>query len=935
MSKNVLCPVFVVLLLAAGSAVQAGLAEWETAISGANPLHWYKFDETGADCIDSGSGGLNGVYDGVVMGQEGLLGPGTAVGFERAGANRADFANASDLPGPWTVEYIVKTTKIPAANDSQALHDSDATSIRLAGWTALGEVGFTLYGVADYRFAPIAGYTLEDLVIQPDEWVHLTWRNDGAGTQFFLNGKLVGTSTDSVDLPRLRIGGRGAGPADHLMGVLDEAVVFDRAISDEDIVAHSAASALLDPTVLGAGNPNPADGAIHPDTWVSLSWSPGGTAISHDVYFSDSLDDVTNRTADAFRGNQPAATFIAGFVGFPYPDGLVPGNTYYWRVDEVDAETTHEGPVWSFLVPPKSAYNPSPADGGRFVALEPTLSWTGGFDTKLHTVYFGDSFEDVNGASGGLPQSISNFTPGALEKDKVYYWRVDEFDAIATHKGDVWSFRTLPDIPVTDPTLLGWWKLDEGQGQTALDFSGNNSHGTVSDSAEWVTGPDGGALRLDGNSWIDCGAGDGLQVAEALTIACWVNPAALSGDRGFVTLEGSYAFKSSGDHLRFTTPGVLDHDADTAILKTNAWQHVAVTFQPDLTVVFYLDGSEAQRMPASAVNPGSGPFRIGNNQWNQTFTGMIDDVRVYNKVLTVEEIAQAMRGDTLVAWDASPDNGSTPDIDNAMPLTWQAGDNATQHDVYFGTDVDAVTDADASDTTGVYKGRQNGTSYNVPEGVEWGGGPYYWRVDEVNNDGTISKGRIWTFIVADFILVDDFESYTDNDAENEAIWQIWIDGFGVPANGSQVGYLLPPYAERANVHSGAQSMPLSYDNTAGVAYSEAALKLTSPRDWTVHGVAELSLWFHGGPANGGDQLYLAIAGANGQPVVVNHPDAGAAQIDTWTEWIAPLQTFADQGVNLANVDEIILGLGVRGGTPAAGGTGSILIDDIRLYRAGE
>jgi len=133
MFRKLIYLVAFVLVLATGSMVQADLAGWEAAISDANPLHWYKFDETGTDCIDSGSGGLNGTYDGVSLGQEGRFGAGTAVGFERTGANRANFTGATDLPGPWTVEYIVKTTKAPAANDSQALHDGDSTSIRLAG----------------------------------------------------------------------------------------------------------------------------------------------------------------------------------------------------------------------------------------------------------------------------------------------------------------------------------------------------------------------------------------------------------------------------------------------------------------------------------------------------------------------------------------------------------------------------------------------------------------------------------------------------------------------------------------------------------------------------------------------------------------------------------------------------------------------------------
>ena len=122
MCRKLICLLTFIVVLAMGSVVQADLAGWEAAISDANPLHWYKFNETGADCLDSGSGGLNGTYDGVSLGQEGLFGEGTAVGFERIGANRANFTGATDLPGPWTVEYIVKTTKTPAATGQTHLN---------------------------------------------------------------------------------------------------------------------------------------------------------------------------------------------------------------------------------------------------------------------------------------------------------------------------------------------------------------------------------------------------------------------------------------------------------------------------------------------------------------------------------------------------------------------------------------------------------------------------------------------------------------------------------------------------------------------------------------------------------------------------------------------------------------------------------------------
>jgi len=194
-----------------------------------------------------------------------------------------------------------------------------------------------------------------------------------------------------------------------------------------------------------AYNPTPADGAIHPDTWVSLSWSSGSFAVSHDVYLGDNFDDVNDGVGDTFRGNQPSTVFVAGFPGFPYPDGLVPGSTYYWRIDEVNdlnPNSPWKGDVWSFTVPPRTAYAPNPADGAKFIDPNADLSWAAGFGAKLHTVYFGDNFDDVNSATGGGTQGITTYSLEPLELEKTYYWRVDEFDVITTHKGDVWSFTT-------------------------------------------------------------------------------------------------------------------------------------------------------------------------------------------------------------------------------------------------------------------------------------------------------------------------------------------------------------------------------------------------------------------------------------------------------------------------------------------------------------
>jgi hypothetical protein len=194
-----------------------------------------------------------------------------------------------------------------------------------------------------------------------------------------------------------------------------------------------------------AFRPDPANGALLEGTWASLSWRAIDSAVSHDVYIGDNFDDVKDGLGDSFQVNQTDTILLVGFPGFPIPGGLIPGTTYYWRVDEVneaDPNSPWKGNVWSFSVPPKTAYAPNPADGAEFVDPNAIFTWTGGYGSKLHTVYLGDDFNDVSNAVGGMPLGTPSYDPGTLEPEKVLYWRVDEFDGAETHKGDIWAFST-------------------------------------------------------------------------------------------------------------------------------------------------------------------------------------------------------------------------------------------------------------------------------------------------------------------------------------------------------------------------------------------------------------------------------------------------------------------------------------------------------------
>jgi len=231
------------------------------------------------------------------------------------------------------------------------------------------------------------------------EWHHTASVYDGAEKVIYL---------DSVEIVRAAATGRigiGEGTGRVLLGggrdvepmviefggLIDEARIYDRALTQEEVVAVMENIG----SYPYAWRPNPPIEALHTDTWVNLNWRAGDFAISHDVYLGDNFDDVNSGTPDSpvFLGNQAETTILAGFPGFAVPGGFTPGTTYYWRIDEVndtDPNSPWKGNIWSFSIPPKTAYFPDPADGAEFVDPNTTLSWTAGDGAKLHTFYIGD-----------------------------------------------------------------------------------------------------------------------------------------------------------------------------------------------------------------------------------------------------------------------------------------------------------------------------------------------------------------------------------------------------------------------------------------------------------------------------------------------------------------------------------------------------------------
>ncbi|MFB0555799.1 MAG: LamG-like jellyroll fold domain-containing protein, partial [Phycisphaerae bacterium] len=406
----------------------------------------WRFDEgSGTTAFDSSGNGNDGIIEGDALWVPGKFGGALEFNGQNARvvAPHIPLDSRSFTITMWVYPVLYTGEQVVI---SQVQSNSTNTSLH-----------YRIYGPGSGRVR--MGFYSNDLdtttTLDENNWYHITFWYDfeNQNRRIYINGVLeaeasatpyLGTSGDTVI-------GMWDNTAQWFRGIIDDVRIYARPLTDAEILGVMSGGGAEYPF---ASAPDPADGVYHLDTWVNLSWRAGDFAVSHDVYFGENFDDVNDGAESVFQGSQSATYFVAGFPGFLYPDGLIPGTTYHWRIDEVndtEPNSPWKGNVWSFTVPPRTAYAPDPADGDESVDPDARLSWTAGFGAKLHTVYFGENFDDVSSATGGLPQGATTYDPGTLKLAQTYYWRVDEFDAIQTHKGDVWSFTTQGAVGSPNP----------------------------------------------------------------------------------------------------------------------------------------------------------------------------------------------------------------------------------------------------------------------------------------------------------------------------------------------------------------------------------------------------------------------------------------------------------------------------------------------------
>ncbi|UCD50165.1 MAG: discoidin domain-containing protein [Phycisphaerales bacterium] len=598
-------------------------------------------------------------------------------------------------------------------------------------------------------------------------------------------------------------------------------------------------------------------------------WGAGGTRHVTFVFDPDGAGPVSDST-DMI--NQDDATS----VGFANGNDAYYINYEFTAVAGEDLVITLTQDIYNYSwhlygltnqeIATQSASSPSPADGATDVPRDSDLSWSPGISAATHDVYVGESFEEVDAATVPTASGLdtTSFDVGRLELGKTYFWRVDEVNGAPDYtvfKGVVWSFTVEPLAYAIENIMATSNGVSEaGAGpENTINGSGLNDsdqHSTASTDM-WLASPD-GAEPLSIQYEFD-------RVYKLHQMLVWNYNVQFELMLGFGIKDVTVEYSTDG--LGWT---VL---ADVILAPGTA----AATYTANTAIDF---GGVAAQYVRLTVNSGYGVL----GQFG------LSEVRF----LHIPAFAREPQ-------PASGATGQNP----GLALSWRPGREAAVHEVYVGADEQAVIDGTAAMATVPEPSHEVVLDLNQT---------YYWKVVEVNEfeDPAAWDGDVWTFSVAESIIVDDFESYNDDD---DPIYDTWLDGW-VNDTGSTVGYLSSPFAETTLAHSGAQSMPLSYDNTGGVTISEAEYTLDASQDWTRHGIKSMSLFFFGDSDNAGGQLYAEINGTR-----VSYPgSAEDLMIAAWMPWVIDLAS-----LNVQNVTTLTIGI------EGAGAVGMLLVDDIRLY----
>ncbi|MFB0524015.1 MAG: LamG domain-containing protein, partial [Phycisphaerae bacterium] len=384
------------------------------------------------------------------------------------------------------------------------------------------------------------------------------------------------------------------------------------------------------------------------------------------------------------------------------------------------------------------ATKPQPGNGTVMGLKEDMkLDWKPGINATSHKVYFGTAADELSFLAE-VSKPVEAKLP-VLQEDDRYYWRVDEVWSDGTIiTGDTWSFSI--------GKLIGWWKFDETEGSNAHDSSGSGHTGTLLGNPRWqpARGRVGGALEFDGDGdYVNLGKKSDFDITEQITVAAWIKVNRFDKEWQAIVSKGDSSWRvqrvRETDSLEFACSGLQVPGTQWGgiygkiSVNDGQWHHATGVYDGK-KLSLYVDGKLDVSVNAPGkINVNDYPVYIGENaeRTGRFWNGLIDDVRVYNYALSQEEIEALCR---FNASEPRPVEGAVVGPEMKVKLNWTPGIGASASKVFFGTKSDQLSPL-AEVTNPAYAGLpalEKDTKY-------------YWRIDNVQANGVVVSGDIWSF----------------------------------------------------------------------------------------------------------------------------------------------------------------------------------------------
>ncbi|MEJ8800545.1 LamG-like jellyroll fold domain-containing protein [Pontibacter sp. H249] len=422
---------------------------------------------------------------------------------------------------------------------------------------------------------------------------------------------------------------------------------------------------------------SPANQATGVSASPTLTWSAAQGATSYQAQVS------TNSSFTSTVYNQSSITSTSVAV-----TGLAAGTTYYWRVRGINATSqSNWSTIWSFTTTastPPVASAPaltSPLNQATNVSTSPILAWAAsqGADSYQAQVSTSLGFSSTVFDQSGISTTYASVN--GLNEGTTYYWRIRATNTGGTSSWSaIWSFTTTTPTPTPEGNLVAYWQMDESGGTTLVDASTYENTATTVNNPSRVAGVKGQALRFNGTSQyatVDDNAS--LDITGAITIAAWIKPEQTATQ---YIVKKAEQKAQDGYELSLASNGKVffrinqDSYRDTYRLNSNAlypnngntWLHVAITYD-GTTMRMYINGiqnSSKSFSSAPPINSNNLPLTLGAGfDGYRGLKGAMDEVQIYNRALSGDEINQMASGAALASTSIASEVLAVPQAEEA------------------------------------------------------------------------------------------------------------------------------------------------------------------------------------------------------------------------------------------------------------------------------